>query len=64
MKSIKAKNIRSLYEFMAILKGISCDEVINDDEIMELNKWMKENEQFKGTYPFNRILNKLEEDYH
>lgn len=60
MKSIKAKNIRSLYEFMAILEGISCDEVINDDEIMELNKWMKENEQFKGTYPFNRILNKLE----
>ena len=42
MKSIKAKNIRSLYEFMAILEGISCDEVINDDEIMELNKWMKE----------------------
>lgn len=60
LKTLKASDAKSLYEFMALLEGISSDEIINDQEIVELKKWMDINEQFKGAYPFNQILNKLE----
>lgn len=60
LKSLKANDARSLYEFMSILEGISIDETISDEEIVELKKWMQVNNQFKGAYPFNQILTLLD----
>ena len=60
LNNLKAKDAKSLYQFMAILEGIASDEIISDSEIKELKNWMSDCVQFQNAYPFNQILNKLE----
>lgn len=38
-----------------IVEGISCDDVINEDEIINLQKWLAEHDYLKGVYPFDKI---------
>ena len=38
-----------------IVEGISCDDVINEKEIVNLQKWLTENDYLKGVYPFDKI---------
>lgn len=38
-----------------IVEGISCDDVINEDEIINLQKWLSEHDYLKGVYPFDKI---------
>lgn len=38
-----------------IVEGISCDDVINEEEVINLQKWLKEHDYLKGVYPFDKI---------
>ena len=38
-----------------IVEGISCDDVINEDEIINLQRWLNEHDYLKGVYPFDKI---------
>lgn len=57
---IKAKNIQSLYELMALLQQLGINKTMSGQAVIKVNKWLKENEQFGGQYPFNLLLTKLE----
>jgi len=46
---------------MGILEGISCDKLISSEELLELQKWLSENEHLKGNYPYDAIIKILEE---
>jgi DNA polymerase-3 subunit epsilon len=50
----------SLQVLMGLLEGISCDKKLNTIEIMELKKWMQENEKLKGNYPFDIIFENID----
>jgi DNA polymerase III subunit epsilon len=45
---------------MGLLEGISCDRKLNTLEIIELKKWMKENEDLKGNYPFDIVFENID----
>lgn len=38
-----------------IVEGISCDDVINEEEIINLQKWLVEHDYLNGVYPFDKI---------
>ncbi len=38
-----------------LLHGILADGVVNDDEVKGLEEWLLDNEQLKGTYPFDEL---------
>jgi DNA polymerase-3 subunit epsilon len=40
-----------------LLKGIVCDQAIQDAEISNLKLWLDENDYLKGVYPYDKILN-------
>ena len=44
-----------LHELTGIIKGITCDNELTDDEIFYLNKWLEENSNLAGNYPFDVI---------
>lgn len=44
-----------------IVEGISCDDVINEDEIINLQKWLSEHDYLKGVYPFDKIYCMVED---
>lgn len=43
-----------------IVEGISCDDVINEKEILNLQKWMVENDYLGGVYPYDKIYHMVE----
>ncbi len=52
-----ATSINTLY---GIIKGISCDGIIDNKEIEKLKSWVEENRIYKQYLLFNRIINKIE----
>lgn len=38
-----------------IVEGISCDDIINEEEILSLQKWLAGHDYLKGVYPFDKI---------
>lgn len=50
----------SVQILMGLLEGVSCDRKLNTLEIIELKKWMKENEELKGNYPFDIIFENVD----
>lgn len=50
-------SINTLY---GIIKGISCDGIIDNKEIEKLKSWVEENRIYKQYLLFNRIINKIE----
>lgn len=51
----------SLQILIGILEGISCDKLIRHEELVELQKWLFDNIHLKGNYPYDEIINILEE---
>lgn len=51
-------NINTLY---GIIKGITYDGVIDDQEIEKLKSWVEDNRVYKQYSLFNKIINKLDE---
>ena len=49
-----------LKELSSILKAISCDGILAEEEISFLINWMEKNQELKGNFPYDRIFDKLE----
>ncbi|MDF2865345.1 MAG: hypothetical protein K0R72_154 [Clostridia bacterium] len=50
----------SLQVLMGIIEGISCDKKLNTIEIIELKKWMNDNQKLKGNYPFDILFENID----
>lgn len=48
----KTKAIRELQE---LLLDITDDNILTDEEVMELNDWLEDNDEFCGNYPFDKL---------
>ena len=57
----ESKCTRALNEMHDILRDISCDGVLTQDEISDLIDWMNENQSLQGNFPYDRVFNKLSE---
>lgn len=44
-----------IQRLQGILHGILADGIIGDNEILELKKWINDNDQLIGTYPYDEI---------
>ncbi len=42
-----------------IIRGIACDNELNNKELKFLKKWMIENKKLKGVYPYDVVFNML-----
>jgi len=42
------------------LKGLVCDEKINEKELKNLTKWLYENNELKGHFPYDKVLETIE----
>lgn len=49
----------SIQTLIGIIKGILCDNILADAEIIYLHNWMKDNSYLSGHYPFDIIFNAL-----
>ncbi|UII56677.1 BRCT domain-containing protein [Cytobacillus spongiae] len=45
----------SIQQLEGILHGMLADNVLSDEEISQLSKWMEDREFLKGSYPFDEI---------
>ncbi len=57
----ESKSTHALNEMHDILREISCDGVLTQDEINDLIDWMNENQSLQGNFPYDRVFNKLSE---
>lgn len=57
----ESKSTRALNEMHRILRDISYDGVLTQDEINDLIEWMNENQSLQGNFPYDRVFNKLAE---
>ena len=55
------QNTLTFQILMGILEGISCDKLLNYEELSELQKWLNENSHLKGNYPYDIIIKILED---
>lgn len=46
----------SIQILQGILKGIVCDEEIEESEIKSLQKWLENNDYLAGIYPYDKVL--------
>ncbi len=44
-----------IQQLHGILHGILADDVISTEEVTKLREWIEENEQMKGTYPYDEL---------
>lgn len=47
---------QSLLELKGIISGITCDDILLEQEIMYLQKWLDDNYSLRGNYPYDKIL--------
>ena len=57
----ESENTRALNEMNEILRDISDDGVLTEDEINYLIDWMNDNQALRGNYPYDRVFHKLSE---
>jgi len=58
-KTQYSSNTQSLLMLNGILEGITCDNVLTEEEVNYLNRWMYANEDLKGNYPYDKIFSIL-----
>lgn len=52
-------NSQALLTLSGILSGITCDNILVEVEVDYLQKWMDENADLKGQYPYDKIYSTL-----
>lgn len=57
----KSESDKALHLLEGILKGISYDSVVNEEEIIELGNWINMHEMFSHLYPYKEIYEMLED---
>lgn len=43
-----------------ILTGITCDDVLTENEVLSLQSWVNKNRQLAGTYPFDMVISEID----
>ena len=51
---------QSLLTLSGILTGITCDNLLTEAEVEYLKRWMENNTNLKGNYPYDKIFSTLE----
>lgn len=57
--TIKSRIDKAINILLGILKGISADRAINQQEINLLNDWVDENQGFVDCHPYNELIPKI-----
>ena len=52
-------NTQVLLQLEGILEGITCDNILTEDEVIYLSNWMNANSALRGNYPYDNIFNIL-----
>ena len=52
-------NTQVLLQLDGILEGITCDNILAEDEVIYLSNWMNANSSLRGNYPYDNIFNIL-----
>lgn len=52
-------NSQALLTLSGILSGIACDDILVEAEVKYLQKWMDDNADLKGQYPYDKIYSAL-----
>lgn len=50
---------KGLQTLHGILIGITCDDILTQEELLRLEEWMNNNEQLAGNYPYDIINNAI-----
>lgn len=58
--SLFSDSTLSMQVLKGIVRGIEADREVNIEEAKELYKWMEDNVELKGNYPFDKIFDTLE----
>lgn len=64
-KTCFSDNTKSLQELNGFLMGITCDDILTLDEMMNLKEWLARHSELKGNFPFDIIdseINKILDD--
>ena len=54
-----SKATSALQTLNGILMGIICDDILSEAEVYYLKKWLDNNTQLKGTYPFDLVYSQI-----
>ena len=54
-----SEQTQSLITLKGIISGITCDDVLSEDEVFYLKKWLDDNMDLKGNYPFDVAFNEI-----
>lgn len=52
---------QSLITLSGILEGVTCDDILTENEVHYLEKWLDVNSALKGNYPYDKIYQMVEE---
>lgn len=58
---IATDKTKAINKLNGILIGITCDDILSNDEIYALNSWLSENRSLAGNYPFDMISSAINE---
>lgn len=58
-KQVFSETTQAINELKAVLEAISCDGILTEREIAFLVNWMNKNSHLSGSFPYDRIYNKL-----
>ena len=47
----------ALQDLQYLMMGIIADNEVSEDEVMTLNRWLNQNSELEGQYPFDRVFN-------
>lgn len=56
-----AANTQAILTLKGIVSGIVCDEVLSAEEVRYLRKWLSENGELKGNYPYDILVSTIED---
>ncbi len=52
-------NSQALLTLSGILSGVACDDILAEEEVDYLQKWMDDNADLRGQYPYDKIYSAL-----
>ena len=53
--SYRTDQSKALQQLHALLLGVIADDKLTEDEVMTLNKWIQNNKELEGQFPYDRV---------
>lgn len=54
-----SKITKRINEFLGIITGVTCDNILNENEVFFLKSWLDKNSDLKDTYPFDVAIHEI-----